>query len=139
MPRPRNSILLLCFLLLCFSIAEARRWTPSDVPNPKTYPSSCIDLAAAKQGVQNGDALLDWMWVCNPDKLLSPSTVDNINQELYSLSQVEQKECTRGIQVTNYLLHRATLHHIYHIITRVSFISSAQGSYLSIIGCSAGD
>jgi len=97
--KPRPALLLCAFTLLLFSFTEARKWVASDVPNPKLYPASCIDVPAAKLGVQDGEALLEWMWVCNPEQLLSPSTVDAINQELHALSELPQEGCNKGIQV----------------------------------------
>lgn len=36
----------------------------------------------------NGTVDVDFMWVCNPDRVLAATTVDIINQELYSLSKI---------------------------------------------------
>lgn len=97
-----NNCALSCFKLIFLFVlisSVASSWLPKKVPSPKLHPSKCIDLSSAKVGIVNGEADLDYMWVCNPDNILDSSSVDAINQELHSLSQIKQEECQRGIQV----------------------------------------
>lgn len=96
-----NKLACLLILLVCIgtTLATTKAWKPQDIPNPKTHPSKCIDLAASKYATE-GEADLNKMWVCNPDHILSSSTVDEINKELYELSLTRRsEECTRGTQV----------------------------------------
>lgn len=93
----------LLLLVLCCTLATAsqpkRAWKPEDIPNPKTHPSACIDLAASKYAPE-GEAALESMWVCNPDRILSSATVDAVNEELTNLALTKRsEECKRGTQV----------------------------------------